>query len=424
MDLLTILRAAVDAGASDLHLIPGMPPMFRRRTEIEPSAFPALSAEDVGRALEKIAPPDALARFEQQKDADFSFDADALAATGSAHACSPADAVGASRGGAAPRLGRFRVNAHVQRGQVALALRSTPAKAPALADLDLPEAVERLTRLARGLVLVTGHTGSGKSTTLAAMVGAINARDARHIITLEDPVEYAFESERCLVEQRELGRDMPSFSSGLRHALRQDPDIILVGEMRDLETAALAISAAETGHLVFATLHTINASRTVERIVDMFPPAQQQQVRSMLADTLQGVVSQTLFRRSSMGGAGGNAHVAGAIGSRGAPGASRRSGAEFSPVADAPSADGAAPLPRRMGMVAAVEVLLCTPATRNVIRESRTFEIANIIETSKAMGMQSLDSAIADLYLRGEITRDDALARCVWPERMERALAA
>lgn len=395
MHIQDALRAAVDAGASDLHLIAGMAPVLRRCTEVVRTGMPALGEQDIGRALEAIATPEALARFHEHKDADFSFDADAL--------------FGASAGG--PALGRFRVNAHMERGRVALALRATPAGAPTLAELALPDAVERMTRLTRGLVLVTGHTGSGKSTTLAAMIREINGRDAKHIITLEDPVEYAFESERCLVEQRELGRDMPSFASGLRHALRQDPDIILVGEMRDLETASLAISAAETGHLVFATLHTINASRTVERIVDMFPPGQQQQVRAMLADTLQGVVSQTLFRRSSHAPAPGSG-LAGTLGrGRGSGGASPNEGS-------GPS------LPERMGMLAAVEIMLCTPAVRNVIREARTFEIPNVIETNKALGMQSLDAAIADLYLRGEITRDDALSRCVWPDRMERSLAA
>jgi twitching motility protein PilT len=226
-------------------------------------------------------------------------------------------------------------------------------------------------------VLVTGDTGSGKSTTLAAMIQAMNERYRKHIMTLEDPVEYVFESDKSLIEQRELGADMPSFSSGLKHALRQDPDIILVGEMRDLETTALAISAAETGHLVLSTLHTVDASQTVERIIDMYPAGQQNQIRSMLGNTLQAVVSQTLFRRID-----------------------------------------------RRGMIPAVEILLCTPAVRNIIRESRTFEIPNVIETNRQLGMISLDNAIAELFFNGMISREDAIAQSAHPEKIERMIAA
>jgi twitching motility protein PilT len=274
-------------------------------------------------------------------------------------------------------LKRYRVNAHLQRGSVALALRSIRTTVPPLADLNLPEIISRLTYLPRGLVLVTGDTGSGKSTTLAAMLQSMNERFRKHIITLEDPVEYAFRSRKCLIEQRELGADMPTFASGLKHALRQDPDVILVGEMRDLETAALAISAAETGHLVLSTLHTVNAAQTVERIVDMYPAGQQNQIRSMLANTLQAVVSQSLFRRVD-----------------------------------------------RPGMVPAIEVMLCTPAIRNIIREARTFEIPNVIETSRAIGMVSLDHAIAELYFNGLISRDDAIAQAAYPDKLDRQLAA
>jgi twitching motility protein PilT len=226
-------------------------------------------------------------------------------------------------------------------------------------------------------VLVTGDTGSGKSTTLAAMIQSMNERYRKHIITLEDPVEYTFQSNKCLLEQRELGADMPTFSSGLKHALRQDPDIVLVGEMRDLETTALAISAAETGHLVLSTLHTVNASQTVERIIDMYPHGQQNQIRSMLANTLQAVISQTLFRRI-----------------------------------DQP------------GLVPAIEVMLCTPAVRNIIREARTFEIPNVIETSRQLGMISLDNAIAELYFNGMISREDAIAQAAYPDKLDRQLAA
>jgi twitching motility protein PilT len=209
------------------------------------------------------------------------------------------------------------------------------------------------------------------------MLQAMNERYRKHIITLEDPVEYVFKSDKCLIEQRELGADMPTFGSGLKHALRQDPDIVLVGEMRDLDTAALAISAAETGHLVLSTLHTVNASQTVERIIDMYPAGQQNQIRSMLANTLQAVISQTLFSRI-----------------------------------DQP------------GMVPAIEILLCTPAVRNIIREARTFEIPNVIETSRQLGMNTLDNAISELYFNGFIGREDAVAQAAYPEKLEQQLAA
>jgi twitching motility protein PilT len=313
--------------------------------------YPVIKPEDARAMLEEMCSKEAMARYEQIRDSDFSFQA--------------------------PGLSRYRVNAHMQRGTVAIAMRTIKTKVPPLSQLNLPEVIARLTYLPRGLVLVTGDTGSGKSTTLAAMIQAMNERYRKHIITLEDPVEYAFTSNRCLIEQRELGQDMPSFASGLKHCLRQDPDIILVGEMRDLETTALAISAAETGHLVLSTLHTVNASQTVERIIDMYPGGQQNQIRSMLANTLQAVVSQTLFSRID-----------------------------------------------RPGMVPAVEVLLCTPAVRNLIRECRSFEIPNVIETNRAMGMMSLDTSIAEQYFNGFISREDAIAQAAYPDKLERMLVA
>ena len=351
MDLNTILKAAYEADASDVHLIAGQPPVVRIHQVMTPLEMPVISREMSRKFLEAMAPAEALATFEKHKDSDFSYFVEGLA--------------------------RYRVNAHMQRGMVAMAMRMIKTKVPPLAALSLPEVIARLTYLPRGLVLVTGDTGSGKSTTLAAMIQAMNERYRKHIITLEDPVEYVFESKECIIEQRELGQDMPTFSSGLKHALRQDPDIILVGEMRDLETTALAISAAETGHLVLSTLHTVNASQTVERIIDMYPGGQQNQIRSMLSNTLQAVVSQTLFSRID-----------------------------------------------RPGMVPAVETLLCTPAVRNLIREARTFEIPNVIETSRSIGMASLDSSIAELYFNGFISREDAIAQAAFPDKLERQLAA
>ena len=352
MNLHEILKTAFDAGASDIHLIAGSPPLMRINQVMTPmERMVIISKEQAQAFFEQMSNAEVRSVFERQKDADFSYAVDSLA--------------------------RYRVNAHRQRGAIGIAMRIVKTKVPALAALNLPEVIARLTYLPRGLVLVTGDTGSGKTTTLAAMIEAMNQRYRKHIITLEDPVEYVFESKQCVLEQRELGLDMPSFSSGLKHALRQDPDIILVGEMRDLETTALAISAAETGHLVLSTLHTVSASQTVERIIDMYPGGQQNQIRSMLSNTLQAVVSQTLFSRVD-----------------------------------------------RPGMIPAVETLLCTPAVRNLIRENRTFEIPNIIETSRSVGMCSLDSSIAELYFNGYISREDAIAQAAHPDKLERQLAA
>ncbi len=351
MQLGDILKIAHQHDASDIHLVSGHPPMMRVHTVMTPMDYPILTPESVRTTLEQMTNQAQQDRFDENQDLDFSYEVS--------------------------HLGRYRVNAHMQRGVIGLAMRAIRTTVPPLEELHLPEVISRLTYLPRGLVLVTGDTGSGKSTTLAAMIQAMNDRYRKHIITLEDPIEYSFESNKCLIEQRELGQDMPSFSSGLKHALRQDPDIILVGEMRDLETSALAISAAETGHLVFSTLHTINASQTVERIIDMYPAGQQNQIRAMLSNTLQAVVSQTLFSR-----------------------------------VDVP------------GMCPAVEVMLCTPAVRNIIREGRTFEIPNVIDTNRHMGMVSLDNAIAELYFNGLISREDGIAQAAYPEKLERQLAA
>ncbi len=351
MDLDDILQHAHQCGASDIHLVPGHPPVLRINTQITPMEGAIVQAAEVDRWITKLVGEHHRERLQAQMDVDLSYSIEGI--------------------------GRYRVNIHRQRGVPAIAMRIVNDTVPALEDLNLPPIIEKLAWLPRGLVLVTGDTGSGKSTTLAALLDAMNARYRKHIITLEDPVEYMFQSDKCLIEQRELGEDLPSFASGLKHALRQDPDIILVGEMRDLETTALAMSAAETGHLVLSTLHTVNASQTVERIIDMYPPGQQNQIRSMLGNTLQAVVSQTLFSR-----------------------------------VDKP------------GMVPAVEVLLCTAAVRNLIREARTFEIPNVIETGRRQGMVTLDASIAELYLNGFISREDALAHASRPDAMNRSLAA
>ena len=346
-----ILRNAVAAKASDVHITVGLPPLFRIHTVMRASDFPMVTPEGSVRLLKEMLNDKRYADFEEHRDSDFSYEI--------------------------PGVGRFRVNAHYQRNTVALAFRTINDKVRPLEELFLPEIISKLTYLPRGLILVTGPTGSGKSTTLAGMVDSINKREQGHIITCEDPIEYAFVSNKCCIEQREIGSDVPSFYSGLRHALRQDPDVILVGEMRDLETTSAAITAAETGHLVFSTLHTVNAPQTIERIIDIYPSDQQNQIRSMLANTLQAVISQVLFRR-----------------------------------VDQP------------GMIPGLEIMLCTPAVRNCIRENRIFEIPNVIETSRALGMQTLDSSIKQLYVNGYISREDAIAMAAHPEKLERALVA
>ena len=349
VDVKIILAEAIEKGASDVHINVGMPPIIRRNTELFDLDFPAISNEEAREMVLAMVDSDRFKRFEENRDLDFS----TIIEDGH----------------------RFRVNAHYQRDTIAISFRVIPNVIPAIDDLHLPPIVKELTDLPRGLVLVTGHTGSGKSTTLASMVGLINTNYRKRVITLEDPVEYALENEMCMIEQREIGSDCPEFASGLKHALRQDPDIIMVGEMRDLETTSSTITGAETGHLVFSTLHTINAPQTVERIVDIYPASQQSQIRTMLANTLQAVISQTLFRRI-----------------------------------DEP------------GMVPCTEILLCTSAVRNCIRENRIYEIPNIIETSRRVGMQNMDNSIADMYFKGFIDREEAITRSSNPGKMDKLL--
>ncbi|HOK94638.1 MAG TPA: type IV pilus twitching motility protein PilT [Anaerohalosphaeraceae bacterium] len=351
IDTKQMLAAAIKNSASDVHINVGMPPIMRINTELIMMDLPEVSNEDAGRMILEMIGEDKFKLFLEKRDWDFS----TMIEDGS----------------------RFRVNAHFQKETFALSFRAISNSIPDIEDLHLPEVVKELTDLPRGLVLVTGHTGSGKSTTLASMINEINRKYRKRIITLEDPVEYLMENKSCMIEQREIGSDCPSFASGLRHALRQDPDIILVGEMRDLETTSSTITAAETGHLVLSTLHTINASQTVERIIDVYPPSQQNQIRAMLANTLQAVISQTLFRR-----------------------------------VDQP------------GMVPCTEILLCTSAVRNCIRENRIYEIPNIIETSRRLGMQTMDHSIQQMYIKGYIDRDEAIIRATNPGKMEKILPA
>lgn len=349
IDIKTILANAIENKASDVHINVGMPPVLRKNTELMAMDFPPVSNDDAKEMVLSMIGPEKFKKFQENKDFDFSTTVE------DGH--------------------RFRVNAHYQRDTIAISFRVIPKHILPIDELHLPPIVKELTDLPRGLVLVTGHTGSGKSTTLAAMIGLINSKYGKRIITLEDPIEYLLENENSMIEQREVGSDCPNFGSGLRHVLRQDPDIIMVGEMRDLETTSFTITAAETGHLVFSTLHTINAPQTVERIIDIYPANQQNQIRTMLANTLQAVISQTLFKRI-----------------------------------DEP------------GMMPCTEILLCTSATRNCIRENRIYEIPNIIETSRRLGMQSLDNSIAEMYFKGYIDREEAIACSTNPGKMEKTL--
>ena len=351
MDLEKLLVEAVASGASDVHVVVGQPPIVRINTELVRSNCLPVTAEVAARLVRNLVGTRRYAQFLRRRDLDFSTEV--------------------------PGTGRFRVNAHFQKDTVAISFRAIPKQVPALASLNLPGVITTLTDMPRGLVLVTGETGAGKSTTLAAMIDAMNHKYGYHVITLEDPIEYELTPDKCIIEQREVGSDVPHFASGLRHVLRQDPDIILVGEMRDLETTSAAITAAETGHLVLSTLHTQSAAQTVERIIDIYPAEQQNQIRTMLADTLQAVITQTLFKRID-----------------------------------------------QAGMVPAAEVMLCTSAVRACIRENRVFEIPNIIQTSAAKGMLTLDQSIKQLFLNGYISRDDALAKASLRDWLRQTLSA
>jgi twitching motility protein PilT len=344
-----MLAQAIAHGVSDVHVNVTMPPIVRVNTELVEMDLPAMSKEDVEQMVLDMIGQEKFKKLQTTRDLDFSTMID--------------DGT------------RFRVNAHYQRESMAISFRAISNNIPELEDLHLPEIVSELINLPRGLILVTGHTGSGKSTSLASMINRINHHKSKRVVTLEDPIEYAMTNDQCMIEQREIGSDCTDFASGLRHVLRQDPDIILVGEMRDLETTSSTITAAETGHLVFSTLHTVNASQTVERIIDIYPSGQQNQIRAMLSNTLQAVISQTLFKRID-----------------------------------------------KPGMVPCTEILLCTSAVRNCIREGRVFEIPNVIETSKKYGMRSMDDSIAEMYERGYLDREEAVARSSSPGKMEKRL--
>lgn len=331
-----IMGCAKDAGASDVHITVGISPKMRVNGKLMVMPFPVLLPVDTKRICDSMMNDKQKEHFEEKGEWDFSY--------------------------SIPQMGRYRVNAFRQRGSVAMVLRLVGTVVPTPESLSLPPSVIDLYKMKRGLVLVTGPTGSGKSTTLASLVGKINMDLDAHIITLEDPIEYLHRHARSIVNQREIGIDATSYDLALRSALREDPDVILVGEMRDLETISTAITAAETGHLVLSTLHTIGAAATIERIIDVFPPHQQEQIRTQLANVLVSVVSQQLV----------------------------------------PTVD-------KRGRVAAFEVMHATPAIRNLIRENKTHQIATSIQTSRRLGMITMDDALVELYMKGKIDRDEAL---------------
>ena len=334
VDIAQLLAFTVKNKASDLHLSAGMPPLIRVDGDIKRINMPALSHKDVHSMVYDIMNDKQRKAFEEFLETDFSFEI--------------------------PRLARFRVNAFNQHRGAGAVFRLIPCEVLTLEDLHAPAVFRDLCMLPRGLVLVTGPTGSGKSTTLAAMIDHCNNERPEHIITIEDPIEAVHESKRCLINQREVHRDTLGFSEALRSALREDPDIILVGELRDLETIRLALTAAETGHLVFGTLHTSSAAKTVDRIVDVFPGGEKDMVRSMLSESLRAVISQTLLKK--IGG----------------------------------------------GRIAAHEIMMGTPAIRNLIREGKIAQMYSSIQTGQAVGMQTLDQCLQDLVTKGLVTKDEA----------------
>ncbi len=331
-----IIAVAAEKRASDLHITANIPPVGRINGALLPITSTPLSPSDIKHLLEGIASPSLMTILDEKGEVDFAYSVEGL--------------------------GRYRINAFSQKGSYAVAARLLNTRIPSPAELKLPPAIIKMIEKRRGLVLVTGATGSGKSTTLASLLNEINEKYKKHIITLEDPIEYLHTHKNSVVNQREVGEDTLSFANALRAALRQDPDVILVGEMRDLDTIATAVTAAETGHLVFSTLHTVGAANTIDRIIDVFPPHQQQQVRTQLAEVLECVVSQQLL----------------------------------------PKADGT-------GRIAAFEVMFTNTAIRNNIREGKTYQIPSTMLTNSKLGMRTMDDSLAELAMLGEITNENAL---------------
>lgn len=339
MNIFNLLKEAVNIGASDIHITINSVPIARVKGKFIKLSDDILTKKHTKEMVKEIADEERFKQIDSIGELDFS--------------ASLEDGT------------RFRVNAYKQKGNYALAIRTINAKIPSFNELQLPETIKTFTEKNKGLILVTGPTGSGKSTTLASLIDIINQNRQAHIITLEDPIEYVHNHKTSIVNQREIGSDSKSFNSALRAILRQDPDVILIGEMRDSETISIALTAAETGHLVFSTLHTIGSAKTIDRIIDSFPPEQQQQVRTQLSTVCEGIISQQLL----------------------------------------PTEDG-------NGRVAATEVMMVTPAIRNLIRENKTFQIQNTMQTGSSKGMHTMDQDLIRLYQQGRITREMTLGRC------------
>jgi len=349
MELNELLKLMVDKGASDIHLRVPSPPVLRIDGQLIPQEdLPLLTPQDVKAAFDYITTPEQRSTFSRELELDFAY--------------------------SIPGLARFRVSTLQQRGTISLAFRLVPIEILSISDLGLPQICKDLILKPRGLILVTGPTGSGKSTTMAAMINHLNENDARNIITIEDPIEYLHPNKKCIIAQRDLGDDTKSFDIALIHALRHDPDVIVVGEMRDLPTISTAIRAAETGHLVMGTLHTTDASQTVDRIIDIFPSGHQQQIRLQFSQVLEAVLCQTLLPRV------------------------------------------------RGGRVAAFEIMLANSAVRNLIREGKTYELPNVMRLSSKDGMQTLDQALVDLVKGRIVTQEEAMMKSSNPERLQKSL--
>lgn len=334
-----LLRLTFENNASDLHLTVGLPPMIRIDGELQPTQYVKLSPRDTQRLVYDVLTSDQIEKFERGKELDFSYGISGVA--------------------------RFRFNIYRQRGSVGAAMRLIPSRVPSIEELGLPLVIRDLTKKHSGLILVTGPTGSGKSTTIASMIDVINSERNAHIMTIEDPIEYLHRHKRCMINQRELGTDTDSFGNALKAVLREDPDIILIGEMRDLETIASALTLAETGHLVFGTLHTRNAPQTIDRVVDVFPAYQQDQIKTQLSSTIEAVIAQQLVPR--IGG----------------------------------------------GRAAMVEVMIATSAIRNLIREGKTHQIYSSMETGGQYGMKTIDKVLADAQNDGIISYEEAINRSI-----------
>lgn len=356
MDLMIedLMEEVIERGGSDLHLSAGLPPYIRISGKLTPTEHEPMTPESCQRLIFSMLNNTQRKQLEQTWELDCSYGVKGLA--------------------------RFRVNVYKDRGTYAACLRALSSKIPTMDTLGLPDIVRELSEKPRGLILVTGPTGSGKSTTLASMINEINLTRPEHILTVEDPIEFVYEPIKSLIHQRQVGEDTKSFANALRAALREDPDVILVGEMRDLETISLAISAAETGHLVFGTLHTSSAAQTVDRMVDVFPPEQQQQVRVQLSNSLVAVLSQTLVPRHN-------------------------------------------PKPGEFGRVMAQEIMVVTPAISNLIREGKTAQIYGAIQTGGKLGMQTLEKVLSDLYKAGTISFESAMSKTSRPDELQRLLA-